>query len=121
MTRLRLAIIFAKDLPRLTAFYRDGLGLPFLAERSRDGWAELDAGGACLALHAIPAAIAAGIEILDPPRRREETPLKLAFEVEDLAAARARLVAAGAVMSEPTRWGSCDGVDPEGNVFQIAE
>jgi hypothetical protein len=43
------------------------------------------------------------------------------FEVADLSQARAHLIAHGAVMFEPRRRGACDGLDPEGNVFQIVE
>ena len=38
----------------------------------------------------------------------------------DLAATRARLEAHGAIMDPPRDPRRCDGVDPEGNVFQIA-
>jgi catechol 2,3-dioxygenase-like lactoylglutathione lyase family enzyme len=114
-------MIFAKDLDRMTAFYRDGIGLRFIAERSNESWAEFEAGGAGLALHAIPAQIAESIEISVPPKARTTTPIKLVFEAADLEAARAHLTAHGAVMSEPSTWGSCDGLDPEGNVFQIVK
>ncbi len=117
--RLQRVIVFVKDLPRMTAFYVDGVGLRVVPGSAADGWVELDAGGATLALHAIPAAIAARITIGDPPAAREDTPIKLVFAVDDLDAARARLAAHGAVMSEPRSWPACDGVDPEGNVFQI--
>jgi predicted enzyme related to lactoylglutathione lyase len=118
---LRRPIIFAKDLKRMTAFYRDGVGLRFVPECSTEQWSELDAGTARLALHAIPARIARGIEITSPPRARSTTPIKLVFEAPDLQAARARLIEHGAVMSEPRSWGACDGLDPEGNVFQIVQ
>lgn len=117
--RLRHAILYVVDLPRLTAFYRDGLGLPVDQAASAPSWVVLDAGGAALALHAIPPAIAAGIAIAQPPVPREDTPIKLGFEVADLTAARARLEAHGATMQAPTAWGTCDGVDPEGNVLQL--
>lgn len=117
--QLRSAILFAKDMQRMTAFYRDVLEL--VLERSTDEWAEFQAGGATLALHAIPPTIAAGIEIADPPRARANTPIKLVFEVPDLETARAHLTAHGVVLSEPFNWGACDGLDPEGNVFQIVE
>ena len=117
--KLGLAMIFAKDMGRMTAFYREALALPFLADESSEGWAVFDAGGARLALHAIPAAIAQGIAITEPPRARAEGAIKLVFHAADLEAARARLVAHGAVMFDPRVSGSCDGLDPEGNVFQI--
>jgi catechol 2,3-dioxygenase-like lactoylglutathione lyase family enzyme len=116
---LRRAILFAKDMDRMTAFYRDGLGLRLIPETREDGWVEFDAGGVMLALHAIPAAIAETIEITTPPQAREATPIKLVFEVDDIGAARAHLISHGAVMFEPRSWGGCDGLDPEGNVFQI--
>jgi catechol 2,3-dioxygenase-like lactoylglutathione lyase family enzyme len=89
------AIVFVKDLERMKAFYRDRLGLAVLHEEP--GWIELDG----VALHAIPPAIAAHIAIEDPPRARESTPIKLVFVTDD-----------------PSAVG--DGLDPEGNVFQIA-
>ncbi len=104
----------------MTAFYRDALGLAPLPERAQPGWVELDAGGVTVALHAIPEAIAASIAVGDPPLARESAPIKLVFAVDDVAAARARLAASGAVMGDVRSWGACDGVDPEGNVFQIA-
>jgi catechol 2,3-dioxygenase-like lactoylglutathione lyase family enzyme len=117
--RLRCAMIYVKDMPRMTTFYRDGLGLIPRTEHSSDGWAEFDAGSVIVALHAIPPHIAAEITIATPPVAREETPIKLIFEVPDLAAARDHLVRHGAQMQPPSPWGSCDGLDPEGNVFQL--
>lgn len=117
--KLRTAIVFVKDMKKMTAFYRDGLGLRFLAERSSPGWAEFDAGGAHLALHAIPPEVAAGIEVSEPPAPRGETPIKLVFQADDVEAARTRLTSHGAVLGETRAWGACDGLDPEGNVFQL--
>jgi catechol 2,3-dioxygenase-like lactoylglutathione lyase family enzyme len=114
--QLARAVLFVKDLRRMTAFYRDTLGLKVTSGSA--GWIELDAGPVALALHAIPAAVAAGIVIETPPRVREGSPVKLSFAVADVAAERTRLVAEGVVMRE-VRPGSCDGVDPEGNVFQL--
>ena len=85
------------------------------------GWALLDAGGATLGLHAIPAEYARDISIASPPVAREETPIKLVFDVPDLEAARAHLAAHGATVREPRAWSACDVLDPEGNVFQIAQ
>ncbi|MGQ0649344.1 MAG: hypothetical protein ACT4P7_17465 [Gemmatimonadaceae bacterium] len=81
---------------------------------------KFDAGGVVPALHVIPAHIAERIEIADPPEARERTPIKLVFEVPDIDGARVHLSRHGAVMREPSAWGTCDGTDPEGNVFQIA-
>jgi hypothetical protein len=84
-----------------------------------DGWVVLQAGEASVALHAIPEQIAVGIEIADPPRKREEAAIKLVFEVDELEVAGARLVAHGASLSQRRSWDAYDVTDPEGNVFQI--
>jgi predicted enzyme related to lactoylglutathione lyase len=118
---LRRVIVFAKDLEAMAAFYRDALGLRPIPSAAGSGWVEFEAGGARLALHAIPAALAAGISIADPARPREDTPIKIVFAVDDVDAERSRLVRAGATMFEVRPWGACDGIDPEGNVFQIAK
>jgi catechol 2,3-dioxygenase-like lactoylglutathione lyase family enzyme len=113
-------VLFVKDLQTMTAFYREGLQLPVVTDRGGEGWVELDAGGTTLVLHGVPDDVAAGITVTVPPQAREDVPLKLVFDVEDLAVALERLAARGAVMREPNGWGGCDGVDPEGNVFQVA-
>jgi catechol 2,3-dioxygenase-like lactoylglutathione lyase family enzyme len=118
---LSTVMIFAKDLKKMADFYHDALGLPLIPGPLAPGWIEFDAGGVRLALHALAPRAAKQIEITTPPRAREETPLKLVFEVHDLAATRRRLMARGATMFEPRSWGACDGLDPEGNVFQLIE
>jgi catechol 2,3-dioxygenase-like lactoylglutathione lyase family enzyme len=115
------AIIFAKHLKRMLAFYNETLGLPVIDDRSSEGWVELAAGSVALALQEIPAAIAEGISLTAPPQPREEAPIKLVFWVPDVERERARLLACGVQMLELRAWGACDGIDPEGNVFQIAK
>ncbi|HEU4584089.1 MAG TPA: VOC family protein [Polyangiaceae bacterium] len=122
--KLHRVILFAKDLKRMLEFYHDALGLPLLSAPGEAGWAELDAGGSVLALHAIPPRIARDISITTPPRAREETPLKLVFAVDDVAALRRHLSTRGGIMfeakaSSSAAASSCEGLDPEGNVFQI--
>jgi len=110
-------VLFARDLDRGVEFYTAALGLR--AVEREDGWVALDAGGVRLALHAIPRSIASSIEISSPPRARTDTPLKLVFEVEDLGAA-ASLPSFGGTVLRRASDGSCDALDPEGNVFRIA-
>lgn len=112
--RLHLAMLYVKDLPRMTAFYAEVLGLP---PKSRsETWVAFDG----FALHAIPGPIAAGIEIHSPPAVRESVPFKPLFAVADVGAEVERLEALGVtILRRP--WGSSDGVDPEGNVFGINE
>jgi catechol 2,3-dioxygenase-like lactoylglutathione lyase family enzyme len=116
--RLHRAMIFVKDLHLMAKFYGDTLGLKALEEARAGSWAEFDAGSARLVLHAIPSHIADQIEISAPPRPREENPVKLIFVVEDVESERARLAVLGITMM-PRPWGACDGIDPEGNIFQI--
>jgi hypothetical protein len=44
--QLGMALIFAKDMDRMTAFYRDAIGLEFLPGESSVGWAVFNAGKA---------------------------------------------------------------------------
>jgi len=111
-------MLFVKDLPGLTAFYRDVLGLePIEATRLSD-WVEFRGDGARFSLHAIPPAIAAGISIESPPRAREQGGTKLAFRVRDVEATLASVQAMGLpLLKRP--WGAVEAVDPEGNVFAL--
>ena len=119
-----LAMIYARDIRAMTAFYRDVM--QFAVGRELDDWVELDAGDFQIALHAVPAAIAAKIELAAPPVPRSETPIKLLFESTDLGALRARLRASGLELSSRRREGGdapdhVDGFDVEGNVFAARE
>ena len=115
---LNRAMIFVKDLPRMAAFYRDALGLKPIEETRLEDWVEFDTGATRFALHAIPSQIAEQIEIASPPRPRETNPVKLSFEVADVASERRRLEALGvSIVQRP--WGAYDGIDPEGNIFGI--
>ena len=111
-------MIYVKDLPHMARFYQDALGLKPIEATRMENWVEFDAGGARFSLHAIPAHIASSIEISSPPKPRERSPVKLFFEVDDVARERQKLEALGIQIIERP-WGSCDGVDPEGNIFEI--
>jgi len=117
--RFERAMLFVVDLRRMEAFYRDVVGLkPIEATRHPD-WVEFEtADGAPFAMHAIPAHIAAGVEVPSPPVPREQGSCKLTFSTEDLAAERHRLEGLG-VMILDRPWGDWDVVDPEGNVLGV--
>jgi catechol 2,3-dioxygenase-like lactoylglutathione lyase family enzyme len=124
--QLGRVILFAKDVPRLGAFYRHVLGVePKPTEFPSDEWMLFDTGGAELALHRVPEPWNADIEIADPPDPRHGSPHKIVFVVDDVAAARDELAARGAVVLEnehlnpPGRLLRCDMLDLEGNVFQV--
>jgi len=120
MTRIGRVILFVRNLEIMVSFYRECLGLTLTEGVETSGWAEFEVDGTRLALHAIPGDVARHITIETPARPREETPIKLVFVVSDVAAERSRLASLGVRMSEVRPWGGCDGIDPEGNVFQIA-
>lgn len=115
-------MLYVKDLERMKQFYADMLALAPSNVHWTDSWATFDAGGVRFALHAIPAALAQAIEIASPPVPREQAPVKLIFEVDDVEAARERLESLG-IQTLRRPWQNpgeaCDAVDPEGNVFQF--
>jgi catechol 2,3-dioxygenase-like lactoylglutathione lyase family enzyme len=114
--RLNRAMIYVSDLDRMVAFYAGTLGLKLVEETTADVYVELDAGAIHLGLHVIPAS--ARCERSEPVRPREQNPVKLNFEVEDVVSEIERLEALGVtIIKRP--WGAYDGVDPEGNVFGI--
>ena len=118
--KLGQLILFTGDVERLARFYRDVLGLAVL--ESEPDWCVLDAGGVKLALHGIPKHIAG--EVTEPPAKREDSYFKPTFVVDDLDAMLAKLAAHGIAMSTPRTFGPrtfSDGMDPDGNVIQIAK
>jgi catechol-2,3-dioxygenase len=112
--RLNRAILFVTDLPRMAAFYQAVLQSKPLPETQSDTWLEFRTGGAIFALHAIPAHLAP----IPSPKPQEDTPIKLAFAVDNLAAEQRRLESLN-IPLRPRPWGACDAIDPEGNIFQI--
>jgi predicted enzyme related to lactoylglutathione lyase len=114
-------MLFVKDLGRMTAFYSDVLGLTPNEATRLDDWVEFTDGGSRFSLHAVPAAIAAGIQIDSPPRPREQSAgPKLTFEVQDVDATLSKIEAMGLpLLRRP--WGGTEAVDPEGNVFALRD
>ena len=117
------AIVYAKDIHALARFYAAVADLEVMHEV--DDHIVLESETVELVIVAIPAATAARIVIASPPVRRENTAFKLAFAVDDLAAARAAAQANGGELNPPEKeWDFqglrvCDGCDPEGNVIQL--
>jgi catechol 2,3-dioxygenase-like lactoylglutathione lyase family enzyme len=116
--RLQGVMLFVRDLDRMTAFYRDVLGLQPVEATRLDNWVEFAGDGARLSLHAIPSAIASGIQIDSPPRPREQSGAKLTFAVRDVDATLETITAMGLPLLERA-WGETEAVDPEGNVFAL--
>ena len=77
---------------------------------------ELQAGNSVLALHAIPEPLRCTLPEPAPPR--EQSPIKLSFAVNDVAAERSRLESKGVrIIDRP--WGGLEAIDPEGNIFGL--
>ena len=119
------AVVYAKDIARVSAFYAGVAGLRIA--HSAGDHIVLESSGLQLVVVAIPERIASSIVIETPPIRREETPIKLVFPVPSIGAAR---VAApkwgGELNAEEREWtfqgtSVCDGHDPEGNVVQFRQ
>ena len=123
--RLAHGFVFVKDLDRMVLFYEHALGM-YAHPSSDAGFVKMasPAGGAKVALHALPTAIAAQIDIADPPRIRSDTAYKLSFETDDFDGIRAAILANGGQAEAPWSWEGrqyCECADPEGNVIQIVE
>lgn len=109
--RLKTVYHIADDMAAGRRFYEDGLGLvPRFADGTR--WVQYEAGGAAFAL--------AGPE--EAPEADAEGAVAV-FEVDDLDAARARLVAAGIPIVSERDMGSHGRVltvrDPAGTFLQL--
>jgi len=109
--------VFASDLARSVAFYRDTLGLPLQFENDQHGYAAFGTPGLRL-----------GIARVDPSAPESASLLGrhtgVGFGVPDLDAAHRELVAKGVVFTmPPTRqpWGGTLSTftDPDGNVFYL--
>ncbi|HEY2346490.1 MAG TPA: VOC family protein [Xanthomonadaceae bacterium] len=118
-----LTIVYAKDIARVAAFYRGTLSLPVLEEEA--GFIVLGRDGLEIAIVRMSADAAARNEIASPPRRREQTPIKPSFLVDDFERVRAEAIAAGGdakPLAAAWSWRGqlhLDGHDPEGNVVQF--
>jgi predicted enzyme related to lactoylglutathione lyase len=117
------AVVYAKGLESLVEFYRAVLQAETL--QLEPEYAVLLASGMQLVIHAIPAHIAAEIEISNPPEPREEQAIKLVFTISSLAFAReAAAASGGSVSTNVWQWqgfNTCSAMDPEGNIFQVRE
>lgn len=118
-------VLFAKDKDRVSRFYAATLGLPLEAsEPSHDRLADRQSE---IIVHAIPAHIAADIEISRPATPRASAAFKPVFFVTDLASTRrAAEQTGGSLAPEESAWlfrghRVLDGHDPEGNVVQFRQ
>ena len=119
------AVVYAKNLALVHAFYRSVLGLE--VAQADDDYVVLASPTFQLVVLRMPEPIAASVEIADPPRLRTQTPIKLFFAVASITATRALAPRHGGALLPPERewdfqgWRVCDGNDPEGNIVQFRE
>lgn len=119
------AVVFAKDVAKLARFYGDVAGLEKV--HSDSDHVVLDGGHFQLVVHGIPKKVADRIEITEPPRIRDATPIKICLPVRSIKKARTQAAGLGGrVGAKEKEWQArgftaCDGHDPEGNVFQVRE
>jgi predicted enzyme related to lactoylglutathione lyase len=118
------ATVYVSDLDPMRVFYQPGFGLE-LSEVVPGDYCVLESDAWTLSLVTVPEAVARTIHLGAPPVRREQTPVKLTFDVESIDAMRAVLPPLGGSV-DPVRsewefrgFQHCDSVDPEGNVVQL--
>ena len=118
------AVLYAKLLAPMVDFYVNAIGFSMIKEDV--DFAVLEANGFQLVILQAPQHIAEAITITSPPEPREETPVKLVF-FAGINTVRSRAEQYGGTMKLPAQeWKFqkmtvCDGIDPEGNIFQIRE
>lgn len=117
------AVIYAKDFLRVANFYNNTTSL---AIRTKDkSFVTLESESFQLVVIQAPSRIAGTIDIADPPKRREETPIKLVFFVGSISQHREIVKKfGGELYGKEKEWEFdeqvvCDGIDPEGNIFQL--
>lgn len=117
------ALIYAKDLERLSHFYQELLSMQLLSADSEHH--VIESADIQLVIHTIPPSIAATFEIAIPPTPREEQAIKLFFTVPSLSDTAAIATSLGGSLfgQEYTGRGFKvrNAYDPEGNIFQVRE
>ena len=105
--QLARVILFTNQMEKMTAYYRDVLGLKQVTNDK--GWREFDAGGVTIGLHS------------GPPSPGRKGP-KIAFFAKDVTALRAALVKRGATFGKVSdgEFQLCNGKDPDGNPVQLS-
>ena len=115
--------IYAKDLERLASFYQTLLGMS--RAQAAPGLVVLRSPDLQIIVNAMPAHIAAQVDISSPPVKRDNAAYKFFFTVPSLQqASQAASALGGEVL--PEQWSGpgfivCNAVDPEGNIFQMRE
>lgn len=115
--------IYAKDLERLANFYQEILGMS--RAHAAPGLVVLRSSDLQITVNAMPAYVAAQVDISSPPAKRDNVAYKFFFTVPSLQQASQTAAALGGEVL-PEQWSGpgfivCNAVDPEGNIFQVRE
>lgn len=115
------ALIYARFLEPLTAFYRELLAARVVHADAE--YAVLQSAAMQIVVHAMPSHIVDSVHVSSPPSVREHTAIKLFFSVPDITAAQEVIARHGGI-APPQSWRgkgftAFNGVDPEGNVLQL--
>lgn len=117
------ALIYAKDLERLSHFYQTLLSMQLLVADTEHH--VIESADIQLIIHAIPPHIASTFSIATPPVPREEQAIKLFFTVPSLSAAQTVAASLGGALFGHEYAGPGfkvrNGYDPEGNILQLRE
>ena len=109
--RFKHVMLMVKDIPATLRFYSEGLGLK--VKMSSPGWAELDADGTTIALHAAADKPPTGVSPI------------LSFHVEDVYATLEKLKGMGALLEGDVReppFGKVAAVrSPEGHLLSLLQ
>ncbi len=115
--------VYARDLERLAGFYQSLLGMA--RAHAAPGLVVLRSPDLQIVVNAMPAHLAAQVQIASPPARRDDAAYKFFFTVPSLAdAATLATTLGGEVLPEQWRGPGFvvrNAVDPEGNIFQLRE
>jgi len=117
-------VLFAIELPRLRKFYVEALG--FSVTEEDETYALLMLKNFELLLQQAPESVTSQIQLSQPAVPRSSTPIKPVFTLSGvMSEIRQQVVDAGGTFKEAaSEWHFrenrvCDGVDAEGNIFQI--
>lgn len=120
------AVLYVKDMRLMRTFYERCLGMS-TAESEGDDFCILRSDDWNLSLVSVPEAVAATFVITDPPERREDSPVKLAFEVTSIEELCSVVIDTGGRIDpiesawEFRGYRHLDCLDPEGNVVQLRQ
>lgn len=125
--RISIVTLGVSDLAASTAFYRDGLGWPFLADKSSEGISFFEVNGGSLWLALYPRQLLAeDAQLPDTPAGFPGFTLaQLARDRDEVHQVLDKALAAGATITKAPQqvfWGGYSGyfADPDGFLWEVA-